>query len=115
MANPNPSPETRFQKGQSGNPSGRSKEEQAANVETAKISALLRLKTVTSLQERLGKDTLTDEDLELMLNPSTLKLLKDSEDRAHGTPKQSVESSGPDGGAIPHKISVETTIVSPED
>lgn len=103
--NPNPSPATRFKPGQSGNPSGRSAEEQAANVESSKIAANLRLKALSRLQDKMGKSgKITDDDLLLLLSPGTLKLIKDSEDRAHGTPKQSVDIESPDGSMTPTVI-----------
>ncbi len=101
MANPDPSPSTRFKKGQSGNPSGRSSAELKAVNEAATISANLRLKALTCLQERIAKGEVSDEDLALLINPGTLKLFKDSEDRAHGTPKQSVDVESPNGTMTP--------------
>jgi hypothetical protein len=93
MANPNPSPETRFG-AENGNPSGagKSKGQRAAEIKAAEISAQLRERALSELLERVkGKDRLSDQDLEGLLNPATLKLFKDSEDRAHGTPKQAVD------------------------
>lgn len=91
MANPNPSPETRWKKGQSGNPGGKSEGQRAAEIEAARISAELRLQALSSLQELLGSGSLSESDLEKLLTPATLKLFKDSEDRAHGTPQQYVD------------------------
>lgn len=89
MVNKNPSPETRFKPGQSGNPGGKTEGQRTAEIEAARISAELRLKALSSLQERMkDSEFITDDDMEMLLNPSTLKLFKDSEDRAHGTPKQ---------------------------
>ena len=107
MANPNPSPATRFKKGQSGNPGGKTEGQRAAEIEAARISAELRLKALSSLQEQLGDGSLSPDQLEMILNPNALKLFKDSEDRAHGTPKATTEMSGPDGGAIPHSLKIE--------
>lgn len=106
MANPNPSPDTRFKKGQSGNPGGKSEGQRAAEIEAARISAELRLKALSSLQELMGEGELSADQLEMILNPATLKLFKDSEDRAHGTPKATTEHSGPNGGEIPHSVTV---------
>jgi hypothetical protein len=35
-----------------------------------------------------------------VITSDNLRLFKDSEDRAHGTPKTSAELSGPDGAAL---------------
>ena len=103
MANPNPSPNTRFG-AENGNPSGAGKtsKQRKAEVKAAKIAAILREKMLSEMLEKVnGGETALD-----LLDANALKLFKDSEDRAHGTPKQSVESSGPDGGAIPIGLTV---------
>ena len=40
------------------------------------------------------------EDALELLTPDVIRVLKDSEDRAHGTPKQSVEHGGEGGGPL---------------
>lgn len=100
--NPNPSPETRWKKGQSGNPGGKAPGQRAAEIEAARIAANLRLKTLSTLQDKMDKRKhITDDDLMLLLNPGTLKLFKDSEDRAHGTPTQDVNHRSDDGSMTP--------------
>lgn len=100
--NPNPSPKTRWKKGQSGNPGGKSPGQRAAEIEAARIAAELRLKALSTLQDKMDKrKSITDDDLMLLLNPGTLKLFKDSEDRAHGTPAQSVNHTSDDGSMSP--------------
>jgi len=94
MANPNPSPKTRFKKGKSGNPSGKTSEALKAEAEAAKISAKLRLAALSCLQEKISEGPVNDETLELLMSAGALKLFKDSEDRAHGTPRQAVEIAG---------------------
>lgn len=102
MANPNPSPETRFKPGQSGNPSGRSSEELKNLTEAARISSELKLKALSCLQERVSKDDLTaDQALELLMSADALRLFKEAEDRAHGTPRQSIDHMSGDGSMTP--------------
>lgn len=119
MANPNPSPETRFKPGQSGNPSGRSTEEQLAHKEAARIAAELKLKALSCLQESIepeeGEEIDLNQVLAKLMNADALRMFKEVEDRAYGTPKQTSEVSGPEGGAIPHKLTVETVVVAPND
>ena len=92
MANPNPSPETRFKPGQSGNPSGRSKEELEALHQSAKIAANLTLKALSSLQEKIdSNEKLSEEDLALLFSPDIRGMIKEAQDRAHGTPRQAVD------------------------
>lgn len=101
MANPNPSPETRFG-GERGNPSGcgKTKEQKRLEMEAAEMSAKMRHKMLSEMMEKAESGQL---DLEELLTPAALKLFKDSEDRAHGTPKQSVEADhkSSDGSMTP--------------
>ena len=103
MANPNPSPSTRFG-APNGNPSGggKTKGQRAAEIKAARISALLRAKALSELMEKYQSGEITLGDL---ISSENLKLFKDSEDRAHGTPKTTNEHSGPDGGNIPMNLS----------
>lgn len=89
----------RFQKGESGNPGGKTAEQRQAEIRAAEIAAKLRLRMLEALDDM-------DGDILDRLDPNTLKLFKDSEDRAHGTPKATTEHSGPDGEAIPHSLTI---------
>ena len=106
--NPNPSPETRFKKGVSGNPSGRSKIEMKAMHKAAQISALMREAALSSLQDKVNKG----EDPLDFIDANILKLFKDSEDRMHGTPIATVDNKSSDGSMTPTKITRE--IVQPK-
>lgn len=87
MANPNPSPETRFKPGQSGNPGGKSGEQLRIDREAADMAAKIRHKILSSLAGKID----AGEDPLQFVDPAMLKLFKDSEDRAHGTPRQAVD------------------------
>jgi len=102
MANPNPSPDTRFKKGGAANPGGKTKEQKRLEVEAAEMAATLRHKMLSTMMEKVEAGT----DVSEYLCSDTLKLFKDSEDRAHGTPKSTTEMSGPDGEGIPLSIQV---------
>lgn len=88
MANPNPSPATRFG-AENGNPSGggKTKKQKQAEMKAAKHAAIIRAKMLSEMMEKVksGEDALS------MLSSEALKLFKDSEDRAHGTPKAITE------------------------
>ena len=90
MANPNPSPETRFKPGQVANPTGKTAEQAARDQKSADLASQFRLKVLSRVMERAegGEDALE------LLTADVIRVLKDSEDRAHGTPRQSVEHSG---------------------
>lgn len=102
MANPNPSPATRFKKGQVANPLGKTSAQRKAEVEAAEKAAILRNAMLSRMMESLD----AGEDVLELMNSDALKLFKDSEDRAHGTPKGTQEVSGPDGGEIPVNLNV---------
>ena len=96
MANPNPSPETRFKPGQVANPTGKTAEQAARDQKSADLASQFRLKVLSRVMERAegGEDALE------LLTADVIRVLKDSEDRAHGTPKQSVEHGGEGGGPL---------------
>jgi len=96
--NPNPSPETRFSS--SGNPAGKTAAQRQAEVQAAEIAAQMRLRALIRMQEKLDKGEMDAIDL---AKDGFLRLFKDSEDRAHGTPRQSVEHMGEGGGEIVFK------------
>tara|TARA_R110000744_G_scaffold289502_3_gene400401 strand:- start:3337 stop:3696 length:360 start_codon:yes stop_codon:yes gene_type:complete len=105
MANKDPSVDTRFKKGVSGNPGGKTKAQKATELKAAEIAAKMRLKALSSMQTKfLNKTKLTDEDLDRLLSSGALALFKQSEDRAHGTPKQYVDNISSDGTMSPTKI-----------
>lgn len=103
MANPNPSPETRFG-GPRANPSGKGKTsaQQLADIRAARKAAIIRNKVLSEVLEKINKG----EDPTELLSSDIRNVMKDSEDRAHGTPKAKTEHSGPDGGEIPVGIRI---------
>ena len=109
MANPNPSPETRFKPGQVANPTGKTAEQAARDLKTADLASQFRAKVLSKVMERAENG----EDALALLTPDVIRVLKDSEDRAHGTPKQSVEHGGNPENPVRHVI--ERRIVRPGD
>jgi hypothetical protein len=108
MANKDPSHETRFKPGVSGNPSGRSSEELIAMNEAARISANLRLSALSCLQGKVDAGA----DILEYIDANILNLFKQSEDRAHGTAQQHVDNTSKDGSMSPERIIRE--IVTPK-
>ena len=97
MGNPNPSPETRFQPGQSGNPGGKTAEHVRMEREAAEMAAKMRHAMLSSMQEKLQAGI---DPVELMTGEA-IRLFKDSEDRAHGSPKAAVDHTSSDGSMTP--------------
>jgi hypothetical protein len=90
--NPNPSPETRFQPGNPGG--GKTSEQKRLEYEAAEMAARARHKLLSVITEKL--ETLTSkevDDLTKIMSADMLRLFKDSEDRAHGTPKATTETT----------------------
>ncbi|MGB1215735.1 MAG: hypothetical protein ACPG4X_20360 [Pikeienuella sp.] len=106
--NPNPSPETRFKPGVSGNPCGKTSKQKADEIAAAGIAAELRHLALIRMQERIA----AGEDISDLIDANALKLFKDSEDRAHGTPKQSI--GGDAENPLTMALKVTSEIVRPD-
>jgi hypothetical protein len=78
------------------------KEVRERNARTADMASKLREAALSSAMERLqaGADPLE------LLTPDLIRVVKDSEDRAHGTPKQSVQHGGDPENPLPAAIAV---------
>jgi hypothetical protein len=103
---------TQFAKGVSGNPGGKAKGQRANEIKAAEVAAEMRLFLLTSLQAKFRGAVLTDEGYEMLLSTGALKLFKDSEDRAFGSPQQHVDNTSKDGSMSPERIIRE--IVTPK-
>ena len=99
MANKNPSPETRFKPGDewAGNGKGKTSKHRLAEVRAAENAAIIRDQALSEMLEKIAAGEITALEA---INSDNLRLFKDSEDRAHGTPKQSVEHGGEGGGPL---------------
>jgi len=97
--NPNPSPETRFKPGDewAGNGKGKTSAHRLAEVRAAENAAVIRDKALSEMLEKIATGEMTALEV---ISSDNLRLFKDSEDRAHGTPRQSVEHMGEGGGEI---------------
>jgi hypothetical protein len=94
VANPEPSPETRFPAGASGNPAGRPKG-------SLSLTAILRRK----LAEADGDRTVGEAVVDALIGAARggdHRHIKEIIDRTEGKVPDRI--AGPDGGAIPHRI-----------
>lgn len=107
MANPNPSPETRFgaENGNPASPGGKTSEQQRHEQEAARMAAALRFRMLSTVTENLNNGS----DPAEYIKGDVLKLIKDSEDRAHGTPKQTSEVNG----TVATSVTFNRTIIDP--
>ena len=108
MGNPNPSPETRFKPGNPGG--GKTSEQKRLEYEAAEMAARLRHRMLSVITEKL--DSLELDTLEA-IKPDILRLIKDSEDRAHGTPKQAMQHGTDPENPLPAFIPVR--IIDPNE
>lgn len=114
MANSNPSPETRFKPGNPGG--GKTSEQKRLEYEAAVMAAKARHKLLTVITEKLNalpEGVSAGVDLKDLLNSDTLRLFKDSEDRAHGTPKQSIEHGQDPDNPLPPMIGLR--LIKPDE
>ena len=100
MANPNPSPATRFKPGQTPNPLGKTSAQRKLEVEAGEMAARLRHMMLSRMMETVETNNAALD----FITADHLRLLKDSEDRAHGTPKQSIDNTSSDGTMSPTRI-----------
>lgn len=94
-----PNPDTQFQKGQSGNPGGMSKETRAKLDAARDKAAEVYLAFTEALHQTISEQQA--EEIIGAIRADNLKLLKDVMDRTEGTPKSSVDLSSEDGSMSP--------------
>lgn len=98
MANPNPSPETRFAPGVSGNPGGFTPEQVAKRQANRDRAFALEEKMLGALE----KDMTENESAILAhIRADVLRLIHTAIERVDGKPKQSVDVSSEDGSMTP--------------
>lgn len=102
MANPNPRTENlkKFKPGQSGNPGGKTAAQRQLEVENAELAAAAKNRFLRALTAKLAEQS-TEEVIAGFDPADLLRLIKDAEDRAHGTPKQSIDNTSSDGTMTP--------------
>ena len=91
---------TPFKKGVSGNPGGKTSAQRKAEVKAAEISAKLRLKMLQALDGQVAENPESAADF---IKSDVLRLFKDSEDRAFGTPTSKIEGNG-EAGELIHRV-----------
>ena len=101
--NPNPSPATRFKKGDVGNPRGKTSEQKKLEMDTAEAAlrnaeAAIRIRAKLLAATEAQLDQANPDEVMVMIEAAMLKLLTDSETRGLGAPVQPV--SGAEGGPL---------------
>ncbi len=104
--NPNPSPATRFQVGNNGNPKGKTSDQKKIELRNAEAAMRIRERMLQATEANL--DAMTDADIMKLIEPAMLKLLADSEARGLGAPVQAVDHTT-NGKDLPGAITMEMT------
>lgn len=89
--NPNPSPATRFKKGDISNPRGKTSEHRRAEMKAGEIAAQIQMRMLQALDEAIAADP--DRALSAIA-ADPLRLIKDAMDREFGTAVQKAEVKG---------------------
>jgi hypothetical protein len=93
-----------FAPGQSGNPGGKTSAQRKMEIENAERATRIRGRFLEALEglmlEHPEKETLIEE----RLTGEVLRLIKESEDRGLGTPKQSLDIESPNGTMTPKGV-----------
>jgi hypothetical protein len=101
VTNRNPSPATRFKPGQSGNPRGKTSEQRQIEISNAWLATQIQARMLHAVAATLENDTSAALS---RIEPATLKLIKDAQDRGLGTPKASVDLMNSDGSLKPEPV-----------
>jgi len=104
---------TRFQRGDVGNPKGKTSEQKRQELASAEAAMRIRARILQAAEARLVELS-TEEIVAEYVEPAMLKLLKDSEDRGLGAPVQAHIS--PDGSMSPAPTQIIFTgVEAPDD
>lgn len=110
MANKNPSPETRFKPGQSGNPGGLNSETHRLIRDSAEKAARLQNLLIEGVLAKV--EDASPEEREAILRADVNKIISDALDRHLGKPVQQVDNTSSDGSAAPSVIKIVAAPIS---
>jgi hypothetical protein len=97
---PGANAETRFG-GPRGNIPGKTSEQREAEIRNAWLATKIRAQMLEAVATMVDGNPAAALE---RIDPATLKLLKDAEDRGLGTPKASVDVNNPDGNLKPAPV-----------
>ena len=93
-----------------GNPVGKTAEQKSLEMQNAEAAMRIRAMALRAVEDKLSECN-TEEAIEMLVEASMLKLLKDSEDRGLGAPVQAI--TNPDG-SLSKPTRIELVAVKPE-
>lgn len=86
-----------------GPPTGKTSEQRKAEIEAAELASFVTRDLIKAVHDLVSSAD-TDEARLEYLRTETLALLRDAQNRAHGTPKASVDVSSEDGTMTPRGL-----------
>ena len=90
QGNPNPSHATRFQKGNKGNPKGKTSGQRRAEIKSAETAAYIQNAMLNALKDYVDEDAKAALE---SIKADPLRLIKDAMDRAHGQAMQNINAT----------------------
>jgi hypothetical protein len=99
-----PPVEHQFQRGNKGNPKGKTSEQKRLEYENLELAQRAKNTFLKALVE-LQQDKTAADIMDGMSGSDILRLIKDAEDRVMGTPKQSIDVESPNGTMSPKGVS----------
>lgn len=105
-----PPKEHQFQRGDKGNPKGKTSEQKRLELMNAEAAMRIRARILEALERKIDPQSMSQEEIDhialAMLDKNMLTMIRDSETRGLGAPIQRI--GGEDGGAIVFKTIYET-------
>jgi hypothetical protein len=99
-----PPKSAQFQKGQSGNPKGKTSEQKKAEMKAGELAAQIQMRMLEALNNAVLHD---DAQALQAIAADPLRLIKDAMDREFGTAVQKVDNTSSDGSMAPTRIVIE--------
>lgn len=102
--NPDPSPDTRFGAVR-GPATGKTKEQKKNEMRASELASKMTVDMMEAFVSIVESAT-DNEAKAAVLSSDLLNLIKEANNRAHGTPKASIEVESPGGSMTPHVIQI---------
>lgn len=101
-----PPKDHQFKPGEVNNPGGKTSAQRKAEIQAAELAAIVSRDLVQAVHDTIKAAGNDAERLELVRS-DTLTLLRDVQNRAHGSPKQQIDNTSSDGSMSPSRVSDE--------